>query len=75
VLTVHGDGQQVRVPADLPVRPGARTAPPARPADRDCADFGTQAEAQAFYNRYLPFCGDFARLDSDNDGIVCESLP
>ncbi len=42
----------------------------------DCADFATQAAAQAFYNRYVRYYGDFARLDgSDNDGLVCESLP
>jgi len=42
----------------------------------DCADFRTQADAQAWYNRYYPYYGDIARLDgSDNDGRVCESLP
>ncbi len=40
------------------------------------ATSGPRAEAQAFYNRYFPFYGDFARLDgSDNDGRACESLP
>jgi hypothetical protein len=49
---------------------------PPRPADRDCSDFRTQAEAQAFHDRYFPYYGDFARLDgSDNDGRACESLP
>jgi hypothetical protein len=51
-------------------------APPARPADRDCSDFRTQAEAQAFHDRYFPFFyGDFARLDGNNDGIACNAPP
>lgn len=40
--------------------------------DYNCDDFLTQPEAQAVYER----CGtDVNRLDGDNDGIVCESLP
>lgn len=47
--------------------------------DRDaynCTSFQTQAQAQAVYN----YCvargfGDIHKLDSDNDGEVCESLP
>jgi hypothetical protein len=42
-------------------------------ADRDCSDFGTQREAQEFYERNGP--GDPHRLDRDNDGIACETLP
>jgi endonuclease YncB( thermonuclease family) len=41
--------------------------------DRDCGDFGTQAEAQAFYEQAGP--GDPHRLDGDGDGRACESLP
>ena len=42
----------------------------------NCADFATQAEAQACYE----FClaqgaGDIHRLDADNDGAACELLP
>ncbi len=63
-------------PAPAPMRPPSAPAAPARPADVDCADFTSQAAAQAFYNRYFPYYGDFARLDgTDNDGRVCESLP
>lgn len=36
----------------------------------NCADFSTQAAAQAFFSG-LP--GDVNRLDGDNDGIACES--
>jgi micrococcal nuclease len=42
--------------------------------DRDCGDFDTQAEAQAFYE--AAGAGDPHRLDGgDNDGRVCERLP
>nr|WP_242069151.1 thermonuclease family protein [Cytobacillus firmus] len=41
--------------------------------DRDCSDFNTQAEAQAFMEASGP--SDPHRLDgNDNDGIACESL-
>ena len=42
-------------------------------ADRDCGDFGTQAEAQRFYDRFGP--SDPHRLDGDGDGRACDSLP
>nr|WP_295889274.1 excalibur calcium-binding domain-containing protein [uncultured Devosia sp.] len=42
-------------------------------ADRDCSDFSSQREAQAFYERSGP--GDPHGLDRDNDGEACESLP
>ena len=41
--------------------------------DRDCGDFSSQSEAQAFYE--AAGGGDPHRLDSDNDGVACESLP
>lgn len=42
--------------------------------DRDCSDFSTQAEAQAFMEASGP--SDPHRLDgNDNDGLACESLP
>ena len=40
--------------------------------DCDCSHFSTQAEAQQVLNA---FSGDPHRLDGDNDGIACESLP
>lgn len=48
-------------------------APAAHAADRDCADFGTQAGAQRFHDDNGP--GDPHRLDADGDGRACESLP
>jgi hypothetical protein len=44
--------------------------PTAHAIDYDCADFANQAEAQEYL---LP--GDPYRLDGDNDGVACESLP
>jgi hypothetical protein len=40
--------------------------------DRDCNQFATQAQAQAFFNN-TP--GDPFDLDRDNDGRACEWLP
>jgi hypothetical protein len=42
----------------------------AQAVDYDCANFSNQAEAQEYL---LP--GDPHRLDADNDGVACESLP
>lgn len=41
--------------------------------DMDCSDFRTQREAQEFYESQGP--GDPHRLDRDNDGVACETLP
>lgn len=45
-------------------------APAAHAIDYDCADFANQAEAQEYLSP-----GDPHRLDADNDGVACESLP
>ena len=47
---------------------------PAKPDDRNCGDFANWAEAKQFYDTYYPYYGDLAHLDSDGDGIPCESL-
>lgn len=47
---------------------------PAGP-DRDCGDFETQAEAQAFYEAAGGPSSDPHRLDGNSDGVACESLP
>lgn len=52
---------------------GAPAAPPRPARDMDCGDYRSQAAAQADFNRYFPWYGDVFRLDSDNDGIACES--
>jgi hypothetical protein len=41
-------------------------------ADRDCADFSSAREAQAFFDRAGP--GDPHRLDDDGDGRACDRL-
>ena len=43
--------------------------------DRNCGDFDTQAEAQAFFEAAGGPATDRHRLDRDRDGRVCESLP
>jgi hypothetical protein len=51
-------------------------APLGNPGDiKNCSDFATQAEAQAWFNTYYPLCGTVAKLDGDGDGVACESLP
>jgi len=45
------------------------------PNDRDCGDFRTRAEATAFFLQAGGPAKDPHDLDSDGDGIVCESLP
>jgi endonuclease YncB( thermonuclease family) len=44
-------------------------------ADRDCSDFSTQAAAQRFYVNNGGPHRDPHRLDADNDGRACDSLP
>ncbi len=48
---------------------------PNNPGDtKNCSDFDTQAEAQAWFDHYHPRFGDVAKLDQDNNLIPCESL-
>ncbi len=48
-----------------------------RGPDRDCKDFASQADAQAFFAAAQRLTGqrDHHRLDADGNGIACESLP
>jgi hypothetical protein len=43
--------------------------------DRNCDDFATQAEAQAFFLSEGGPGNDPHGLDADGDGIACENLP
>jgi competence protein ComEC len=43
--------------------------------DRDCGHFDTHKDAQAFFIAAGGTDSDPHRLDGDNDGIACESLP
>lgn len=47
----------------------------AHAADRDCADFDTQREAQRYYESRGGPDSDPDRLDADGDGRACDSLP
>lgn len=47
------------------------TAIPANAGGVVCADFGSQAEAQAYFNAKK---AGYMRLDRDKDGIACEAL-
>jgi len=48
--------------------------PRPEPGDnRNCGDFDTQREAQLYFEAAGP--GDPNRLDANNDGVACESLP
>lgn len=50
--------------------------PPANPGNtKNCTDFATWSQAQAWFETYYPHYGDVAQLDGDADGIACESLP
>jgi hypothetical protein len=42
--------------------------------DRDCGDFATHDEAQAFYEAAGGPASDRHRLDRDGDGVACKSL-
>lgn len=42
----------------------------------NCSDFDSQAEAQACFDYCMALVGsDVHRLDADNNGVACESLP
>jgi hypothetical protein len=42
---------------------------------KNCDDFATWFDAQSWFETFFPSFGDVARLDADEDGIACESLP
>jgi len=54
------------ISSDAPVNPGN---------SKNCSDFSTYPAAKAWFDTYFPYYGDVARLDGDNDGKPCESLP
>jgi micrococcal nuclease len=61
-------------PEPSPASPGGLRYDPNGP-DRDCNDFATQAEAQAFFVAAGGPTRDRHRLDGDKDGVACEDLP
>ena len=65
-----------RPPTTAPASPGSDSSSQnTTQSDRDCSDFATQAEAQAFFLANGGPARDPHRLDGDNDGIACERLP
>lgn len=58
-------------PAELADSPFAKSSHVV--ADHDCKDFKTHTEAQLFFQSQGS--SDVHKLDSDRDGIACESLP
>lgn len=56
---------------------GVNLAPaPSNPGDiKNCSSFTKWRDAQRWYERYFPYYGDVARLDGNDDGLVCVSLP
>jgi endonuclease YncB( thermonuclease family) len=52
------------------------TVAPTSAQDRDCADFATQAEAQAYFTAGGGSPSyNFNNLDANHDGVACESFP
>ncbi|MYA61364.1 MAG: excalibur calcium-binding domain-containing protein, partial [Dehalococcoidia bacterium] len=51
------------------------TPTPKRKDTRNCSDFDTWAEAQAFFESEGGPSSDPHRLDGDGDGTACQSLP
>lgn len=68
-------GSSVSPESDSSPAPDSSVDPSASPSadgsDLDCADFGTQPEAQA---EYAADPTDPNGLDADNDGVACEEL-
>ena len=56
--------------------PATTSGVPDNPGNtKNCSDFSTYPEAKAWFDTYLPYYGDVAHLDGDDDGEPCESLP
>jgi len=78
-LTVTDNGGKIgSTSRTVTVSAGSTPPPPCNCAgpDLNCSDFATHAAAQACFD----YCrqqgyGDVFRLDGDNDGSACESLP
>ncbi len=62
-------------PAPTPTVAAAPSAPANPGNTRNCGDFASWSEADAWYQTYVGAYGDVAQLDADHDGVVCESLP
>jgi micrococcal nuclease len=71
-----GACSQITSPMQAPtIQSSPQPISPYTQGDKDCSDFATQAEAQAFFIKEGGPGQDPHRLDGDHDGIACESLP
>lgn len=68
-------GRPARTQAERKRAEEVATRPLTNPGDvKNCNDFSSYAEAKAYYDLYFPQFGDVAKLDSNKDGVPCESL-
>lgn len=58
-----------------PIQQVQKSVPAYTGGDKDCGDFATYAEAQAFFVSQGGPGSDPHRLDADKDGSACETLP
>ncbi len=49
-------------------------APPNPGNTKNCSDFATHAQAQAWFDTYYPFYGDVAQMDTNGNQVACEAL-
>ena len=79
VSNAAASGTVCAAPAHAPAPPPPPPSEPRKPANpgdtKNCTDFNTQQEAQAYFDVYYPHYSDVARLDADGDLNACESLP
>jgi micrococcal nuclease len=66
---------KIRLAALATICAGLLITAPAFAADRDCADFTYQEDAQAYFISLGGPSQDPDRLDGDHDGQACEALP
>jgi len=66
-------GNTVNVRSDNPLE--TRTYLPTGGPDKDCTNFSTHAQAQAFFMANGGPSSDPHNLDRDGDGVACETLP
>jgi endonuclease YncB( thermonuclease family) len=65
---------QTSTPRVIPTEAATFRYDPLGP-DRNCSDFTTQAEAQAFFDAAGGTGNDIHQLDRNGDGVVCTGLP
>lgn len=76
ILDTRTTSEPTPPPSSPSPSPSPTSTKPANPGDtKNCSDFSTQGEAQAWFDYYYPHYGDVAQLDADGDLIACESLP